>query len=501
MRTGRGTRGTACRARPPGARGRWAAAVAALTAGLLLAGCGGHSERRPRAASDVTAVHTVDARAVPGLTAVTRNEQDDVRHLYAAYPKIPGADALTAELAKAVDDQIRPFVADTSDDESPPLPGGGAPELNVQWSLAAADGDVAGVRLVTWQFLGASGGETRRTLWYDGRARAARSSADLLNGAKGLAELAAQVRDRLGSQANPAQVTPDARTFSSLAFNERGDLVVEFGDYTVAPGSAGRVAVALDRSVYDPMLSEFGRRARDAALAPNPRLALGSPLSAPAAPGSSPAAPPPAPGARADCSRLKCVALTFDDGPGPYTRRLLGMLAERRARATFFVVGHNAEAHPDLIREEAAAGHEIGNHTQSHRDLSRLPTLQVNSDVQRTQDILRSALGRPPTLLRPPYGATNGTVANVAKSLGLRQIMWSVDTEDWRDRDARIVADRAVRHARPGAIILMHDIHGTTVDAVPRILERLAGKGYTFATVDDLLATHNVPPGGRYGGR
>ncbi|MFG2000746.1 polysaccharide deacetylase family protein [Spirillospora sp. NPDC048911] len=479
--------------------------LATSSAGVLvvLAGCAGApAHRTARPIVDVTAVHTVDPGSVPGLSTVTRSEQNDRRHVFAGYPRIPGAEPLTDALAKAVEAQVRPFEAATKRPGT--LPGASVPELNVRWSLAAASGDVVGVRLLADQFLGASGGESRQTLWYDGSARAVRPSAALIDGKAGLAGLTEAVRARLGTETNPSRVRAVPDTYSSIAFNDDGDMVVEFSDYSVAAGAAGRIAAALPRATYDPLLSEFGRRARDAAVATPSKLALGS--RAPAArssapPSARPSAPPSTrtpPPARTDCTKVKCVALTFDDGPGPYTARLLDMLAERKARATFFVVGTNADAHPELLRREAAGGHEIGNHTQSHRDLSRLPAMQVNSDIQRTDEIVRAATGRAPTLLRPPYGATNATVAGVARSLGMPQILWNVDTRDWHDHDARIVADRAVSNARPGAIILMHDIHRTSVEAVPRILERLRDKGYTFAAVSELLAGRTVTPGARY---
>ncbi|WP_242907024.1 polysaccharide deacetylase family protein [Actinomadura terrae] len=472
--------------------GPWTRAKAATAAVLLclplVEGCSGNADRPARAASDDTTVRAVDPAAVPGVTAVTRVEQGAARRVYAAYPRVRGAEPLTERLAALVDEQIRPFTAHTADAE--PLPGGGVPELNVQWSLTAASRRIVGVRLVTWQFLGTSGGEARRTLWYDGVTRTAHPSADLISGRVGLAALARHVRDRLGSRANPAQVRPDPQTFPSLGFNDDGDLVVEFSDYTVAPGSAGRVAVALDRAVSEPLLSALGRRARDAALAPP----VGRP---PPTRELAAARPPPA---RVDCAAAKCIALTFNDGPGPYTRELLRALEERRARATFFVVGDNAAADPALIRTAAEAGHEFGNQTQSHRDLTRLPTMQINSDVQRTQDVLRRAIGHCVTLLRPPYGATNSTVAGVAKSLGLVQVLWSLDPGDWRERSARKIADRVVEGARPGAVVTLHESHRPTADAVPGILRRLAAKGYTFVTVSELMAGRTVQPGGQFSG-
>ncbi|WP_242894711.1 polysaccharide deacetylase family protein [Actinomadura litoris] len=465
-----------------------AAAVAVLLCVPLVEGCSGDADRPGRAATDDTTVRAVDPGAVPGVTAVTRVEQGAARRVYAAYPRVPDAEPLTDRLAAVVEEQIRPFTAHTADAE--PLPGGGLPELNVQWSLTAASRQIVGVRLVTWQFLGTSGGESRRTLWYDGVTRTAHPSADLIAGRVGLTALARHVRDRLGSRANPAQVRPEPQTFPSLGFNDGGDLVVEFSDYTVAPGSAGRVAVALGREVSEPLLSAFGRRARDAALAPP----VGRP---PPTRELAAARPPPA---RVDCASAKCVALTFDDGPGPRTRDVLRALEARRARATFFVVGDNAAADPGLVRTAAEAGHEFGNQTQSHRDLTRLPTMQINSDVQRTQDVLRRAIGRCVTLMRPPYGATNSTVAGVAKSLGLVQVLWSLDPGDLRERGAGRIADRVVERARPGAVVVLHENHRPTADAVPAILERLAAKGYTFVTVSELMAGHTVQSGGQFSG-
>ncbi|MEU8107141.1 polysaccharide deacetylase family protein [Nonomuraea muscovyensis] len=199
--------------------------------------------------------------------------------------------------------------------------------------------------------------------------------------------------------------------------------------------------------------------------------------------------PTPAHGAP-DCRRVKCVALTFDDGPGPYTATLLRHLAARKARATFFVVGQNVVAHPDLVRRAAAAGHEIGGHTWSHRDLTTLRAASIRSDLARTAKAIKAVTGVAPTLMRPPYGAQNARVRKHAKQ---PMIMWSVDTLDWRYRNSARVARVAVKQARPGGIILFHDIHPTTVKAIPRVLKKLSARGYHFVTVSELLGT---APGG-----
>jgi peptidoglycan-N-acetylglucosamine deacetylase len=201
---------------------------------------------------------------------------------------------------------------------------------------------------------------------------------------------------------------------------------------------------------------------------------------------------------RVDCRRVKCVALTFDDGPGPYTTRLLGMLAARHVHVTFFLIGGNIRGREAIVRQELAEGHAIGDHSWSHPDLSRLPASAVRSQLARTQGEIVRTTGMPTRLMRPPYGATDRQVGKVAESLGLAEIIWNVDTNDWRDHNPPLVAHRAITEARRGCIILMHDIHPTTVAAVPKILRGLAKRGFTFATVPELLAAHPIRPGKLY---
>ncbi|MEV6038380.1 polysaccharide deacetylase family protein [Nonomuraea sp. NPDC052116] len=197
----------------------------------------------------------------------------------------------------------------------------------------------------------------------------------------------------------------------------------------------------------------------------------------------------PRPRPRVDCRRVKCVALTFDDGPGPYTDTLLAYLAAYHAQATFFVVGSNVVTYPRVLRRTVAAGHEIGNHTWSHPDLTRLSPARVRSQLGRTDQAIRAITGIVPGLVRPPYGAINATVR---RQTGRPMVLWSVDTLDWRYRSSATVARRALRSVRPGSVILFHDIHPTTVRAIPRVLRKLARRGYRFVTVSQLFGGH--PP-------
>jgi peptidoglycan/xylan/chitin deacetylase (PgdA/CDA1 family) len=200
------------------------------------------------------------------------------------------------------------------------------------------------------------------------------------------------------------------------------------------------------------------------------------------------------------CKQIKCVALTFDDGPFDYTGKVLDMLAEHHAKATFFVVGQMVTPQTRFyLRRMVSEGHELGNHSWDHPPLTSLSHGALRGQLERTQEVVKAATGATMRLLRPPYGATDGKVAEEAAHVGLAQIMWDVDTLDWRDRDSSLVARRA-SEARPGSVVLMHDIHKSTVDAVPRLLRLLNAKGYTFVTVSELYGTRELAPGKSYAG-
>ena len=209
-------------------------------------------------------------------------------------------------------------------------------------------------------------------------------------------------------------------------------------------------------------------------------------------------APKPAPAAPAPASTTgnKVIALTFDDGPGPYTAHLLDVLDQYGAKATFFLIGSKVSSQANVVRSIHARGHQLGNHSWSHPELPKLPVDQIAGEIDRTNEAIRQATGVTPAILRPPYGAVNGAVLEQLRLRGMSSILWSVDTRDWADRNSKIVCSRAVAGAHPGAIILMHDIHQTSVGAVPCILSALKQQGYSFVTVQGLLG--NTTPGVGY---
>ena len=183
------------------------------------------------------------------------------------------------------------------------------------------------------------------------------------------------------------------------------------------------------------------------------------------------------------------VALTFDDGPSPHTPRVLRLLRRWRARATFFVVGSRATAWPGLVRAEARRG-AVGNHTWTHPRLASLDRRDVIQQLLRTQAaIVRATGGVRPLLFRPPYGV--GTLAETAAvhALGLVDVRWSVDSLDSRPgASAGSVVRNVTAGLRPGAIVLLHDIHPWTVAALPRILRALRARGLTPVTIPELVA-------------
>ncbi|MGF1430511.1 polysaccharide deacetylase family protein [Kitasatospora sp. LaBMicrA B282] len=206
-----------------------------------------------------------------------------------------------------------------------------------------------------------------------------------------------------------------------------------------------------------------------------------------------PAAPAATVAGEPDCTRLRCVALTFDDGPSDRTPQLLDVLAAERVRATFFVVGQEVAARPAVVRRELAEGHVVGDHTWDHAQLTLLDPERMAREIDQGADAVQRATGVRPTLLRPPYGAFSAAV----RGRGLPLVLWDVDSFDWRDDDAAATARRGIEQARPGSVILMHDIVPSTPRAVRPLIEGLRARGFTLVTVAQLFG-HPLAAGQDY---
>ncbi|MBF8192265.1 polysaccharide deacetylase family protein [Nonomuraea sp. K274] len=444
--------------------------------------------------AEPTMIDFVDPATVVGLTTRTLTEGDSPgsRYVHINYPELMGARALNRALYADAERRLRDFRKVTGTTGDP------RPELNVDWQLAAVTPQTVGVRLRTGEYLGASWGNSTRTYWFDQRNDKAVGSTGLLAGQGALERLATLVKEQFkgrGSQVDLNAVTGFGGRFDSMAFNRVGDLVVEFDDCQIGPCSLGRLAVAVPAAQVAPLLSGLGRRAQESVRAE----AADAPH---VAPRTMPPTSPDVVSTRAgkvDCARAKCVALTFDDGPGPDTGRLLDTLQRFGARATFFAVGSNAAAQPGFLNRMNAEGHLVGNHSWMHRDMSKQSSSKIADSLARTAAAVEAANGQPPTLMRPPYGAVSQDLANVARNMGLPLVGWDVDTQDEHGGDAADITDRVVRETHPTAIVLMHDINPNTVDAVPDILKRLRGKGYSFVTVPELYGSAGMQAGRLYG--
>ncbi|MEI8340042.1 MAG: polysaccharide deacetylase family protein [Verrucomicrobiota bacterium] len=184
------------------------------------------------------------------------------------------------------------------------------------------------------------------------------------------------------------------------------------------------------------------------------------------------------------------IAMTFDDGPDPkLTPKLLDLLKAKGIKATFFVVGQNASEYPDVLKRAVAEGHEIGNHSWSHPNFGKMSDGGVSNELQKTQDAITQATGIKPKLLRPPYGSiTKHEREWIHDKFGYKIILWDVDPLDWKYRNSTHVENEILKQTRKGSIILSHDIHATTVEAMPATFDALLAKGYKFVTVSELLA-------------
>ena len=179
----------------------------------------------------------------------------------------------------------------------------------------------------------------------------------------------------------------------------------------------------------------------------------------------------------------KLVALTFDDGPGPYTKEIVQELTKNNAHATFFVLGQQVNYYPEALRAIYNGGNEIGNHSYSHPILSYEGSSTIKSQMSKTDVAIKNVVGIKPTLMRPPGGGVNSTVReNVGKPI----IMWSVDTRDWETRDTQATINCVMREASDGDIVLMHDIHEPTKNAAVQLIPKLKKQGFELVTVSEL---------------
>ncbi|AQZ60192.1 polysaccharide deacetylase [[Actinomadura] parvosata subsp. kistnae] len=199
-----------------------------------------------------------------------------------------------------------------------------------------------------------------------------------------------------------------------------------------------------------------------------------------------------------DCEQVKCIALTFDDGPGKYAGTLLDTFKKYDAKATFFLEGQYVKSRPQFVKRMAAEGHELGNHSYSHPDFTKSEAGTIKSEIQKTQDAVKKAAGVEPKLLRPPYGLADLQVSDIAAEFGMPMILWTAGSQDWSSKNVDAIQKQTLAVAKPNGIILMHDWVKQTVDGMPALIKTLQSKGYHLVTVSDVVKNENLKPGDIY---
>ena len=190
-------------------------------------------------------------------------------------------------------------------------------------------------------------------------------------------------------------------------------------------------------------------------------------------------------------TETKLLAITFDDGPSRYTSELLDGLKLRGAKATFFMVGPNVSAYPDVVRRMKDEGHQLATHTMSHAYLPSLEPSEILEEVNGVEERIENIVGEGKHYLRPPYGAFN---SKVKSTVGTPMIHWSLDTEDWRYRNSTAVYNSIVNTVKDGDIILLHDLYKTSVEGALKAIDTLQQRGYVFVTVEQLLRRRGITP-------
>ncbi|WP_260478337.1 polysaccharide deacetylase family protein [Nonomuraea sp. WAC 01424] len=199
--------------------------------------------------------------------------------------------------------------------------------------------------------------------------------------------------------------------------------------------------------------------------------------------------------AEVDCEQVKCIALTFDDGPGKYAGTLLDTLKKYDAKATFFLEGQYVNSRPAFVKRMVAEGHEVGNHSYKHPDFTKIDAGVIRSEIKKTQDAVKKASGVEPKLLRPPYGLADIQVSDVATEFGMPMVLWTAGSHDWDTKNEEAIKKKVLEVAERDGIILMHDWVKQTVDGMPSIIKSLQAKGYRLVTVSDVIKRQNLQPG------
>lgn len=467
-------------------------AAVAILAALTLAGCSQGTSPVPPATSSSSApapqadfAH-VDEAMIGGLTKATLTGTG----VQSTVPAVSGATPFNLAAQIVRNKALRARVVNDG-------------TTTVAWQAIAASSDVLGV-LVTVHNSGGTAGDvtTPVSLWYDESADTVATGAVLISPASWDAFSAAAAA-AVGKQPGGDTAKATAALASSaspqgsgpaIGFNSDGDLIVSFAGGTA--GTTTPLTVRIDKATSQDWLSEFGLDALGAAAHPS-TFEPGSDGSVPKTLSTAKSGTRPDADVVGDCKARKCLALTFDDGPSPETGEVVAAFTKAGQGATFFQLGDMIQQNPAGVKSVALSGSEVASHTWRHVALTTQDNTPATYQIKHNAQELQKITGEWPIMIRPPYGDHNARINKVIGGQGQVIVQWSIDTLDWKTLSTEKTIEAATK-AQAGDIVLMHDIHPTTVAGVPDIVQNLVKAGFTLVPVSELSSPNSWKVGVAY---
>lgn len=454
-----------------------------------------------------------------GVTRTPLLETDGDMLVSADCPEISQNQTVSAELKAFVDSEVQQFKTEAADMGAPDEKNG-LYNFTLTYKPYAVGTDLMGIKFTETAFSGKTDRKNYiQTFSYDLKSSQRLELDDVFDSSQDyLTQIAAKVKESLirneALKENMDEallnegVSPTIQNFSNFIITPEQKILFYFNRGTVAPAEAGAIEVCIPLSEFDSLLNAEnkamvmgGSSAAAGVEATDPATAEGD---APAESGA------PAEGETAATAQSveldlfptgdnfmkphsldgidvngKVVALTMDDGPAKNTPAVLDVLKEEGVKATFFIIGENVEGREDILKRAYDEGHEIGNHSWDHTSFQKISVDDVLSkQIGRTNDAIEAATGKRTIIDRPPYGAMS---KDLAAQIKRPQIMWTADTEDWKNKDVDVSVDKAISELGDGGMVLWHDLHSTAPGITKKIVQELKDKGYQFVTVTQLM--------------
>ncbi|WP_277585599.1 polysaccharide deacetylase family protein [Psychrobacillus antarcticus] len=428
--------------------------------------------------------------AFPGILIKTEVSNDEYSPYSMQYPHSK-VESFNVSIKKYIDEQLDTYLIAMQENKQrgSKIPG----ELNIAFEIFPHTSGSFSFVMITGMYTGGANGYTEfNTINFHPKSEKIIGINDLFGGDESnLVKLSSLVRDNikkdpsLKDQVQEEEMLlatePRWSNFEQFAIID-DTLVIYFDEYEIASGAAGAPIIAVPLSELNEELLAPYKLDISVDRLPKPPVEDNS-VDVKVEENSKDETSTQV-DQQIDDTKMKRVALTFDDGPDPkVTPSILTTLAKYDAKATFFMLGSRVEFYPEIASDVLKAGHELGNHTWTHAKLTNMTTDAILEEVSKTNNIIEQSTGQEPTVFRPPYGAFNDDLVNI---LNLPVVLWDVDTLDWKHRDASQLLVSVKSSVHDGSTILMHDIHLSTAQGLEDVLVYLISEGYTFVTVSEL---------------